>query len=170
MLHLYLMLLIACPLGQALGQTSAFPVRTSALADYDRYTNQRFGFSIQYPHFLKIHEEPTNGDGVGFTSEDGTAALTVFASNTLPGDTVEMVYQAAMKEVHGSLGYTRLAPTWFVITWKDAINISYRKTLVGAGSQNTFILSYPQTQKAAYANTVINIGKSFGPGNLSQPH
>jgi hypothetical protein len=154
------------PLAVEVSGGAASQPSDSREAAYDRYTNERFGFSIQYPHSFKRHREPENGDGLGFTSADGTATLTASGSYD-EGESVEAMYQEALKEVHGSLGYTKLASTWFVITWKDGPNISYEKTFVGAVSQNTFILTYPQTQKAAYADTVIHIGKSFQPGNLS---
>lgn len=134
------------------------------------YSNERYGFSIDYPiNFIK-GKPPANGDGLSFTSQDGTSKLTVYGSNGNSKVPIENVYDNTIKGIKGEIGYHVLRNSWFVVTWKFDGIIYYQKTFHGQGSENTFIFSYPENKAAYYNDTVMNIEGSFNPGNLTISH
>jgi len=134
------------------------------------YKNERYGFSIQRPPFFTAQHEPENGDGLEFKSKDGQASLIVYGMNNAMSETASQRYQEAVKDAHGTLGYTKLADTWFVITWNDGEMIGYEKMFVGPGSYDAFTFTYPKAQQEEYADTVNTLAKSFRPGEISQAH
>jgi hypothetical protein len=134
----------------------------------DLYKNGRYGFSIPRPQSLIAQRESENGDGIEFNSKDGKARLTAYGMNNGTGETTSQLYQEAIKNVHGTLGYTRLADTWFVVTWQDGETLTYEKMFVGPGSYNAFTFTFPKAQQAEYDDTVKTLAKSFRPGDVSQ--
>jgi tRNA_anti-like len=132
------------------------------------YKNERYGFSIQRPQSFIAQGEPENGDGLEFKSKDGQASLTVYGMNNAMSETASQRYQEAIKDAHGTVGYTKLADTWFVVTWQDGETISYEKMFVGPASYNAFTFTFPKTQQQEYTDTVTTLAKSFRPGDLSQ--
>ena len=101
-------------------------------------------------------------------SKDGQASLIVYGMNNAMSETASRRYQEAMKNANGTLGYTKLADTWFVVTWQDGETISYEKMFVGPGSYNAFTFTYSKTQQEEYTDTVTTLAKSFRPGDISQ--
>jgi hypothetical protein len=132
------------------------------------YKNERYGFSIQRPQSFIAQRQPENGDGLEFKSKDGQASLVVYGMNNGMSETPSQLYQEAIKDAHGTLGYTKLADTWFVVTWQDGETIVYEKMFVGPGSYNAFTFTYPKTQQEEYTDTVTTLAKSFRPGDISQ--
>jgi hypothetical protein len=129
------------------------------------YTNERFGFSIDYPPSFVPKEPPQNGDGMALESPDGTAILVVSGSNS-SGVALSAYYDTAVRTVKGELGYHTASKDWFVVTWKEGDRLTYQKTFVGSGSENSFTFSYPEGQKLEYDHMVTRIEKSFRHGDL----
>jgi hypothetical protein len=59
---------------------AVFHVTFAASADdWRAYQNERYGTTIEYPHYFRAGPPPTNNDGLEFKSQDG-ADFSVFAS------------------------------------------------------------------------------------------
>jgi len=143
-------------------QSSASSLGGDALRTY---TNERFGFSIGYPQSFVAKEPPENGDGITLTSADGSAILTVSGSN-VSGIALPEYYDTVVKSIRGELGYHTASKSWFVLTWKDGGRLTYQKTFLGDGSENSFMFSFPEDQKPAYDDVIGKIEKSFRHGDL----
>jgi hypothetical protein len=134
---------------------------------YKTYINGRFGFSISYPQDFKPNKPPANGDGLKCTSQDGQATLTAYGSNNAKFSLQEL-YNMDIKNIKGELGYKEMGDSWYVITWKENGIIYYKKTFLGAESNNSFTFSFPEDQRTQYNDIVTSLEKSFKPGEINQ--
>jgi hypothetical protein len=137
---------------------------------YYIYRNSRYGFYIYYPEELIPNRRPVNGDGQAFTSQDSLLRLTVFGSNLVMEEEIQQLYRDCMNNIAGEITYSVLEENYFVLSWLIGDSVYYQKSFVGAGSQNTFILSYPQAQGEIYDETAKVLEASFFPGDLELPH
>jgi hypothetical protein len=137
--------------------------------EFQTYTNNRYGFRVDYPGSFIPQQPPENGDGVTLKSEDGKATLVVSGMNNA-GFTLKDEYDRSIKDVQGQLGFNKMGGSWFVVTWTDGDNLGYTKEFVGPGSQNSFTITFPVEQRPQYDNVVTKIEKSFKPGDLDNSH
>jgi hypothetical protein len=139
----------------------------SNLLGYTAYTNRRFGFKIDFPSSFTVKEVPDNGDGVNLDSSDGKAHLMVAGGNN-NGATLEEYFEGAIKRIKGTIVYKTMKDNWAVISWKEGGDIYYSKIFSGSRSNNSFIFYYPENQKEIYDQVLMNILKSFRPGQLDE--
>lgn len=132
----------------------------SSEISYKQYQNERYGFSIEYPSYLSSDIQPDNGDGMSFSSGDGSVKLTVSGENNILGDTPDSVLQGILKD-HGSLADQQSEDGWCTASWTSGDTVSYEKNVVGKGSINTFVFSYPASQKDFYAPVIEHLNESF---------
>jgi hypothetical protein len=135
--------------------------------EYSSYTNPRFGFSIAYPSLFTVERTPENGDGIEYKSKDGSTSLTAYGGNTTPGSSTKSMYESALHDIAVRPTYSRVATSWFVLSWEQEGKIYYKKVFVGPGSYDGFIFSYPVGQKDEYEDVTNAISKSFHPGDVS---
>jgi hypothetical protein len=133
------------------------------------YTNNRYGFRVDYPLTFRPEAPPENGDGLSFKSQDGKATLDVSGANN-SGFTLKDEFDSAIRNIQGQLGYNKTGGSWFVVTWTDGDNISYMKEFVGPGSRNSLTITFSVEQKSQYDSVVTAIEKSFRPGDLDNSH
>jgi hypothetical protein len=155
--------------GVANGMTDSNTKQSGLNSGFQTYTNNRYGFRVDYPLTFIPQTPPDNGDGLNFRSQDGKATLEVSGANN-DGFTLKGEFDSAIKNVHGQLGYNKTGGSWFVVTWTDGDNIGYTKKFVGPGSQNSFTFTFPVEQKSQYGSVVTAIEKSFQPGDLDDSH
>jgi hypothetical protein len=136
---------------------------------YRTYTNNRYGFRIEYPLTFIPQPPPDNGDGQDLKSQDGKATLAVSGENDA-GLTLKDAFERSIKSVRGQLGYNKMGAGWFVVTWTDGSSVGYTKEFVGSRSQNSFTITFPVQQKSQYDSIVTAIEKSFRPGDLDNSH
>jgi hypothetical protein len=134
---------------------------------YSSYTNPRFGFSIAYPSLFTEELTPENGDGIGYKSKDGSASLIAYGGNTTPGSSTKSMYESALNDIAVIPAYSRVATSWFAVSWEQEGKIYYQKVFVGPGSYDGFILSYAVGKKDEYEDVTNAISKSFHPGDVS---
>jgi membrane protein YdbS with pleckstrin-like domain len=134
-------------------------------AGFKTYTNERYGFRIDYPQSFVAGQAPENGDGIKFESPDGHATLVVSGSND-PGQGLAAYYSDSLQSTKGELGYHTLGKNWFVITSKDGETLNYQKTFVGSASENSFTMSFPVDEKSTYDDVVTHLQESFHHGDL----
>jgi hypothetical protein len=106
--------------------------------EYGSYTNPRFGFSIAYPKSFTAQRTPENGDGIEYTSKDGSATLKAYGGNTPPGSTTKSIYESALQDIAVQPAYSRLATSWFVLSWQREGKIYYQKVFVGPWPARAF--------------------------------
>jgi hypothetical protein len=149
----------------ASGETvSSIPV-SSERPGFRTYTNARFGFRFDYPRSLLVKVQHQDGNGIQLVSKDGAVSLLAFGFNN-PGTDLATAYNSALQAVKGELGYHVMAGTWFVIKSKHGDNLIFEKGFLGKGSETTFLLSYPESQKNEYQVLVAQMEDSFEPGDL----
>jgi hypothetical protein len=135
-------------------------------AIYNTYTNGRYGFTIDYPNQFDIGMPPANGDGLHFTSKDGKAELVAYGSNNVMDETAKSLYEAELADIK-NVSYKFFKDNWFVLSWIENGTVYYERTIVGAGSMNSFIFSCPEEQLDQYYDVIEHISKSFKKGNIN---
>lgn len=130
----------------------------------------RYGYSVSYPTSFVPGETPDNDDGLRFTSKDGKVELIVYGANNVFGDTVETLYNKDLNSIPGDIAYQRIKDNWYVVSWVDGDRIYYTKKFTGTESENTLIISYPQSQKNIYDEMVTYVSQTFYPGNVNESH
>lgn len=136
---------------------------------YNLYKNPRYGFSIEYPDNFKKGENPTNGDGLAFSSSGDNAKLTVYGSNNIFNETAQSALNSVLKD-HPDAPYKQQEGNWFVASWIEGDRIVYHKSVVGSGSSNTFTFEYPVSKKEYYDPIVTRINSSFKTPGVSSSH
>lgn len=136
---------------------------------YKLYVNGRFGFSIEYPSDFTIKVTPDNNDGLIFQSVDGKTELTVSGINNVSNDTVISEYNNLITQ-HRDAPYKKQEGNWFVVSWIEGNNIVYEKTVIGTGSENTFVLEYPISQKDYYNAIVSHLVATFKNPGIDSVH
>ena len=142
---------------------------SSSHSGYRLYRNARFGFSVLYPVDFRPLPAPDNADGLSFVSPDGMAKLTVSGINQL-GETSTDLFTRSVQLVTGRATYKHLGTDWFVISWQNdqSGQIGYRKSFFGKFSINTLVFTYPVSQRSKYEVTLLDMIRSFHPGDLNQ--
>jgi hypothetical protein len=59
---------------------------------YYTYRNERFGFYLRYPSYLRPFGEPTNGDGNTFYSREGDVRVVCCAQFQMGGESTQVLY------------------------------------------------------------------------------
>ena len=123
---------------------------------YKKYTNVRFGYSVDYPDFMIPNGESDNGDGQRFYFDSETY-IAVWASYNLNG--LEEEYNLC-KEVTDS--YTVLKKNWFIRSGLDSTNhIYYRKTILDNNKLCTMYFYYPSESKTKFDKIINGVTKSI---------
>lgn len=139
------------------------------IINYNKYTNPRYGFTIEYPSAFTVNEVADNGDGAEIVN--GSVKIIVFGSNNIDNKSAKDVYEEEIKgELKEKITYKIQKDDWFIISWKDGNIINYKKTAVGKGSVNTFIISYPEDENAAFAGIVYHISNTFKTPGVEEVH
>ena len=135
-----------------------------------RYSNPRYGFSLEVPTGFRPQEESANGDGRVFHSSDGQAEIRVYGSNNVTDEKVGTLAASHLRQCSGTVAYKAQGKNWFVLSWTEKGRVSYLKGWVGSGSLNYLSVAYPKAQAKRYDPIVTRIEASFRPGELSQSH
>jgi hypothetical protein len=104
------------------------------------------------------------------TTGDGTASLALSGANNENGGSTRDYYEAAVSNAPGRIGYKKLGGTWFVVTYDTSDVVVYEKMFVGSGSLNSFVLTFPKSQRSKYEPIVTTIEKSFRHGDVKNRH
>jgi len=142
-----------------------------------RYTNPRFGFSVDVPEgFVKEEPGPANGDGAHF--KDGQASVGASGENNVwskdwPGldtpATPSSEFRRAIRGRRETITYKALLKDGYAISGTDKSGmVFYIRKWVGDGSMNTLWWSYPKD--AGLDDAVSQTVASFSPGDLTESH
>lgn len=136
---------------------------------YNKYTNAKYGFTIEYPSSYKVKEYSDNRYGAEITNN--LASILVFGTNNVENKTPSKLYEEAIKShAKDEILYQSQKDNWFIVSWKEGSMIKYSKTTVGKGSVNTFIISYPESERLAFQGIIYRISSSFKTPGISEAH
>src|SRR5271155_2827690 len=83
---------------------------------YRTYHNERFGVSADVPRDWRAGRPPDNGDGVKFTSPDGTATLTISGGYRMADSVAEALNSEQAADEGETVTYQTRAPRMAVIS------------------------------------------------------
>jgi hypothetical protein len=149
----------------ALGVTAA----QAAAEDWHTYSNERYGFSLQYPSSVfAVERTAAAGDGQLFVAKNSQARLLV-GSLSNDGNFTPATYQAyiarnSYADYH--ISYRRQGGSWFALSGKGDGRIFYEKAMFSCGGKriNSFALIYPSHQRQVFDPIVERIESSFRAG------
>ncbi|WP_294359740.1 hypothetical protein [uncultured Clostridium sp.] len=128
---------------------------------YNTYTNERYGFSIEYPLELAPKEPSSNSDGICFSNIDNTVELIVWGNNNTEGSNAESLYRKDMLYIPKDNHITWCNDYAYNLTWNDDKNIYHKYSIVGKGSINTFTFKSPVENRELYEYVIERLDKSF---------
>jgi uncharacterized protein YecT (DUF1311 family) len=133
---------------------------------YVTYTNDRFGFSIQYPpELLTMQRAPDNDDGRTFKSADGKTTILAFGRYLTDGETPEsIVKDAEAKCPNHHASYRVVKPNLIAVSCQIAETIKYQKTIISSETAVTLDASYPASEKSDLDSVVGHIASSMSLG------
>ena len=146
---------------------------TAHAADWQKYSNDRFGVSIEVPpDFKQLGNAPDNNDGLSFASADGKATLRVWGNNIVADsfkDELRGNFESDQTDgwvVSYGSGNKQKTMTWAVYSGTKGDIIMYEKSIASCkGTQSLhFRIEYPKAQKLDYDAVVARIGKSLKSG------
>jgi hypothetical protein len=159
---LSLLLLVVVPLG--------VPTAASAEA-WRRYTNDRFGTSVEIPAYFRAQPAPANDDGGTFVSSDGSSRILVYGSYA-PSVVVETfaAYRSWSKEETLKEGYTvsydAAGKDWFALSGSKGDRIIYVKVIAACPDHSLahhVSIEYPAAEKDCYDAVVRRLSRSLRP-------
>ena len=133
------------------------------------YKNERFGFSIDIPDFLKPGDEPENGDGMYFENTDGDTYLSVYGSN-YPGvyydyPSLDEIYSEFLANMSYTPSFVDKGYNWYQVKWQEDNTIYVKKYyLKSDNTDNELTISYPSSKEKEYEDIVEKIIDSFTTG------
>ena len=138
---------------------------TLAQTKYSTYTNDRFGYSIDYPaNLLTPQPEADNGDGRIFLSHDKKVEMRVWGNYDALSRSLRGEYRDALKTYIG-VKYKILLNDGFVVSGVSKGAIYYRKTLYrksgDVGTFYTFYITYPESARKPYDAVVRKVAGSL---------
>lgn len=130
---------------------------------WSRYTNERFGASIEYPAalFPDPAEHSTNGDGIRLSNARSRAVLSVWGSNNALDQTPYLAI--CMSGCPGET-YRLDRPSVAVSSGLTDGRIYYEKCIANgrsAESFHCFRLEYPASDKASFDPVLARMAKSL---------
>jgi hypothetical protein len=142
-----------------------FAARAQA-GEWEWYRSERFGYSLLFPaDLLSPREESQNGQGLEFSSGDGSTKLKILVVYNEDRVTPEQYRATLIKEFpeYGAIQYGPRGQSWFVLSGVRGSNIYYQKIMFACGGRviNAFALTYPEERKREYSAMVTTIEKNF---------
>ena len=134
-------------------------------ANYTRYSNVRFAFTIDYPDCFVMGEEPQNGDGCGFSLKYGIS-FSVWGSyndSDYYGETIQEYFQKDADRAKST--YHVQKNNWFVMSGNlDDGNIFYKKVVLmddntDRGTYVTFYLLFPKKFNNVLAEFINHVDR-----------
>lgn len=147
-----------CALGLLLAMTGA----AAAGADLTTYTNQRYGYSIQYPaSLLKPVKSTDDGAGQAFVAISGNAAFRV-AARRLDGQSPKELADEAQQICPGAKPYYRVAKEGLAaVSCQTGDHIVYQKSLLRDGLEIRVRGEYPARERQVWDGVVTSIARSM---------
>ena len=133
------------------------------------YKNERFGFSICIPDFLKPGDEPDNGDGMYFENTNGDTYVSVYGSH-YPGvyydyPSVDEIYSEFLANMDYTPLFVDKGYNWYQVKWQEYNTMYVKKYyLKSDNTDNELTISFPTSKEKEYEDIVEKIIDSFTTG------
>jgi hypothetical protein len=130
---------------------------------YRSYHNERFGVSADVPRDWRAGRPPDNGDGLKFTSPDGTATLIVSGGYRIAASVAEALNSEQAADEGETVTYQTRAPRMAVISGMRGATVFYRKVVVSCKDQvmNHVSIEYPLARKQQFDALVAHVAASL---------
>jgi len=143
-------------------------VTTTARAETWRiYENARFGTTIEYPDRFVAGKPPENGDGLSFSSADGSSFSVWGSHNSLDHNLAqqEAFFRKILQEDGAIITYRASRENWFVLSGTQGDKTFYVRELL-SNRNNTrlihgFKIVYPSRLDKAYDPIVTRMSHSL---------
>ena len=150
-------------------------VSAAASEQWRHYTNDRFGTSADVPAEFSIGAAPTNDDGRTFTSPDGQATITVFASYapstvTEGFEAYEQWFEAEARSDGLIVSYRSRDRDAFVLSGTKAGRILYQRVVAGCPDRSVaheVSIEYAAKDKLRFDPIVTHVARSLTAGDQS---
>ncbi|WP_297632534.1 hypothetical protein [uncultured Clostridium sp.] len=130
--------------------------------NYKKYNNERFGFSIEYPDYLKVMVDPDNGDGIQVGNED--LKLTVSGGYNVLNETPDSM-EKELVNGKDNISYKEKGKDFFVASWLEGDMVIYQYKKIGKNMIQGFVLEYDKSKIKEFDPIVNRIYKSFKASN-----
>ncbi len=160
-------------------------VSPSPSGAFTAYVNARYQFSALRPAGWDL-QESANGDGATITSPDRDVEIVIFGSNNLGVScetegaaldlprTLAQCYSAEERNRRAegsSITYQAKGNDWFVLSGhRSGGQVYYQRSVIGAGSIVTAILTYPQDKTKAMDEITTTVSLSLRAKGTDEPH
>ncbi len=130
---------------------------------YRTYHNDRFGVSADVPRDWRSGRPPDNGDGLQFTSPDGSATITVSGGYKIADSVAEALTSEQAPDEGETVTYQTRAPRMAVLSGMRGQTIFYRKVVVSCQDQvmNRVSIEYPLARKRQFDALVTHVAASL---------
>jgi hypothetical protein len=143
---------------------SLLAATVATAADYRRYENGRFGYSIDFPSDFKTVSTPENGDGLGLASTDGSAALSVWGNYLTAGGFAQESALRKKFEIDDGWKFTyeKRGASWASLSGTKSDRIIYmRQIALCDDAMGNFTLDYPAAQQKRFGPVVDRLVKTL---------
>ncbi|EDX87133.1 hypothetical protein S7335_4840 [Synechococcus sp. PCC 7335] len=128
---------------------------------YERYRNQRFGYSLLYPSDVLIPQgELADGSGQTFLSAAGDVLVRVYGESS-QSETLAQRYEQA--QVAQRVTYRAISDNFFVVSGVDNDKVVYRKTLLEDNIFKVLEIEFDQALQREFEPVAQAIADSFAP-------
>jgi hypothetical protein len=148
----------------------ALGIPTVASAEgWRRYTNDRFGTSVEVPASFRAQHAPANDDGRTFVSSDGGSRILVYGSYA-PSVIVDTfaAYRRWTKEQAlqdgYELSYDAAGKDWFALSGARGDRIIYLRVLASCPDRSVghhVSIEYPAAEKGRHDAVVTRLSRSL---------
>lgn len=134
---------------------------TSKPIEFNTLVNEKYNFSCAYPN--NFNEVDATGINAikKYKSDDGTAIMTVRATEDKYGITIDQAVSDFKYEYNGEVTYYAHGDTWYAISCKDDTRIYYRKFFTKNGNMYCFDFEYDEEDKNLYYDCIEYIEDNF---------
>lgn len=136
---------------------------------YFTYTNERFGFSVDIPDYLKPDEESENEDEIYFETTGGDTYVSVYGSyypsTYYDYPNIDEIYSDELAEMEYTPKFTKKSKNSFEIAWEEYNTVYWKKYyLKSDDTENVLTISYPLSKEKEYEDDIKHILDSFKTG------
>lgn len=156
-------------LAAAVGTVEVCEAREATAGDWSRYSNERFGFRLEYPASL-FHVERTTeaGDGRVFAARDGEARLLVGALRNEDRHSAKSYQDFLARTSYADYTITNrpLGDDWLVLSGEADGKVFYEKAILSCGGEliSSFAMLYPADKREVFDPILARVANSFVPG------
>lgn len=137
-------------------------------ADAGRYSNQRFGYTLQLPQDFTLTPDSDNGDGVTLMAADGRARLIVLGAKfdgNFVGEATRRI--AAARNDRWVMTYERITPEWVSFSGARDRRFLYERGIpLCDGTAVFFQMEYQEVDRIRYDGVIRRLVSSLKPSGI----